>query len=160
MCPAESPTGADPTLGSRFAGFVVRPGFTWAAAAPIVGLAPSVLSRWERLLLDRAGFDLGSTLSFADLVGLAALGAAVRCLGAGADGFAVGLARLFEALRDRADVERLDGYAALVGHDSGRLAERYDHESCAAADILVVPLRPILADFRGQVFASSIGAKV
>jgi len=30
----------------------------------------------------------------------------------------------------------------------------------AAADILVVPLRPILADFRGQVFASSIGAKV
>jgi len=153
MCPVESPTGADPRLVSRFAGAGARPGFTWEAAAPIVGLAPSVLSRWERLLLDRAGFDLGSTLSFADLAGLAALSATVRCLGAGADGFAGGLARLFEALRDRADVEHLDGYVALISRDSARLAERYDNERCAAADILVVPLRPILADFRGLVFA-------
>jgi hypothetical protein len=129
------------------------PRFTHAAAARIVGLAPSVLSRWEDLLFSRAGFDLGSTLTFADLVGLAALSATLRCVGGGADQFAAGLARLFEALRDRADVERLDGYAALVGRDSADIAQRYDVEGCAASDILVIPLRPILADFRGQVFA-------
>jgi hypothetical protein len=110
------------------------------------------LRRWENVLLLQAGFDLGPTLAFADLVALAVLSATWRCLGAGADDYAVGLARLFEALRDRADVERLDGYATLLGRDSARIAARYDHEQCAAADILIIPLRSILADFRGQVF--------
>jgi hypothetical protein len=42
---------------------------------------------------------------------------------------------------------------ALVGRDSARVAERYDSEACAAEDVLFIPLRPILADFRSQIFA-------
>jgi hypothetical protein len=153
MCPVESPTGADPALRLGPAQAAPSPGFSRASAAQIVGLAPSTMRRWEDVLLDQVSFDLDSPLTFADLVALAVLSATVRCLGAGADEFAFGIARVFEALRDRTDVERLDGHAALVGRDSARIAERYDHEMCAAADILVIPLRPILADFRGQAFA-------
>lgn len=138
---------------SQLAPATAGPGFTREAAAQIAGLAPSALRRWEQVLLDQAAFDLGATLTVADLVALAALGVSTRCLGAGAEAFAVGFARLFEALRDRADVERLSGYAALVSRDTAQLAERYDTERCAAADILVIPLRPILADLRSQAFA-------
>jgi len=153
MSAVESPTGADPEPPWRPFEPWVGSGFTRQAAAEIVRLTPSNLRRWENLLLLQAGFDLGPTLDFADLVGLAVLSATVRCLGAEADGYATGLAQLFEALRDRRDVERLDGYAALVGRDSARLVTHVDTEPCAAADILIIPLRPILADFRGQVFA-------
>jgi hypothetical protein len=130
-----------------------RPGFTREAAASIVGLAPSTLSHWEGRLLEQAGFELGSALSFADLVALAVLSATVRCLGGRADAFAVGLAGVFEALHDHADVERLDRYVALVDRDCASIVDGYDHERTAEADILVIPLRPILADFRGQAFA-------
>jgi hypothetical protein len=153
MCPVESPVGAEATPAPDLAEGGVGTGFTRAAAARIVGLAPSELHRWERLLLKRAGFTIGPTLTLADLVALAALSVTERCLGAGAKEFAVGHARVFEALRARADVERLDGFTALVSRNSARIAERYDTDSCAAADILVIPLRPILADFRSQAFA-------
>ena len=153
MCAVESPTGADPTRESGPAEAAPGRGFSRAAAARIVGLAPSALSRWERVLFDRAGLELGATLTFADLVALAVLSATERCLGAGTDAFAAGHAQVFDLLRDRADVEHLDGYAALVSRDEGHIAERYDHEICATTDILVIPLRPILANFRGQAFA-------
>lgn len=153
MSPAELPTGAEPARPWRPSGLPVEPGFSRPVAAEIVRLTPPNLRRWENLLRTRAGLDLGPTLCFADVVALAVLSAAVRCLGAGADDYAVGVARLFEALGNRADIARLDGYVALVGHDTARLARRFDLERCAAADMLVIPLRPILADFRGQVFA-------
>jgi len=140
MCPVASPAGASP-------------GFDRAAAAAIVGLPPSALRRCERMLLDRAGLDLGPTLTLADLVAFAVLSVSVRCLGGAADAFAVGHARVFDALRDWPDIERLDGCVALVGRDSAQIVERYDAESCAADDTLVIPLHPILADFRGRVFA-------
>ena len=153
MSAVESPTGADPEPPWRPSELWVGSGFTRSVAAEIARLTPLNLRRWENLLLNQAGVDLGPTLVFSDLVALAVLSATVRCLGADADDYAVGIAQLFEALRGRADVERLDGYAALVGRDSGRLLTHYDTEHCAAADILIIPLRPILADFRGQVFA-------
>jgi hypothetical protein len=138
---------------ASLAGVNLAPGFNRAAAAEILGIEPAELRRWERVLLNLAGLELGSPLSLADVVALAVLGTTVRCLGAGADAFAVGNALMFDALRDRVDIERLDGYVALVGRDSARVVERYDCEACAAEDILVIPLRPILADFRNWVFA-------
>jgi hypothetical protein len=142
MFPAVSPAGVDSA-----------PGFSRATVARILGVEPAELRRWERVLHNLAGLELGATLTLADLVGLAVLGVSVRCLASGADAFAVGHAGVFDALRERADIEGLDGYVALVGHDSARIAERYDSENCAADDFLVVPLRPILADFRDRVFA-------
>jgi hypothetical protein len=142
MCPAVSPAGVESA-----------PRFSRGAAADILGIEPAELRRWERVLLNLAGLELGSPLSLADVVALAVLGTTVRCLGAGADAFAVGNALVFDALRDRVDIERLDGYVALVGRDSARIVERYDSEASAAGDVLVIPLRPILADFRNRVFA-------
>jgi hypothetical protein len=142
MCPAVSPAGVD-----------LAPGFSRGAAADILGIEPAELRRWERVLLNLAGLALGSPLSLADVVALAVLGTTVRCLGAGADAFAVGHALVFDALRGRTDVEHLDGYVALVGRDAARVAERYDSATCAAEDVLIVPFRPILAGLRNQVFA-------
>jgi hypothetical protein len=142
MCPAVSPAGVE-----------VAQELDRTAAAHILGVEPPELRRWEQVLRNLAGFRLGSGLSLADLLALAVLSVSVRCLGGGADAFAVGHARLFDVLRDRPDIERLDGYAALVGHDSARIADRYDGCACAASDIIIVPLRPILADFRSQAFA-------
>jgi hypothetical protein len=154
MCPAERPTGAEAARPlARPAVAASKARFSRAAAAQIVGLAPSALSRWEDLLLAQAGFALGEALSVADLVSLAVLSATVRCLGASAEDFAIGHARVFEALCGRPDVERLDAYVALVGRDSARLTDQYDEARCAAEDLLIIPLRPILADFRSQAFA-------
>jgi len=155
MCPVALPAGAEPPPRPNAAA-TAEPSpatFTRAEAARILSLAPSELRRWERVLSNLAGVELGSILTLPDLVGLAVLSMTVRCLGEGADAFAIGQARVFDVLRDRADIERLDGYVALVGRDSARIAERYDNESCAADDTLVIPLRPILADFRSQAFA-------
>jgi hypothetical protein len=146
MFPAELPAGADTAAASREAAFSAT------TAARLAGLGRSALRRWEEVLRHEADFGLGERLSLADVVALAALGVTARCLGAGAEDYAAGHARLFEALRNRADVERLDAFAALVGRDSARIAERYDEARCAAEDILVIPLRPILAGLRDQVF--------
>jgi hypothetical protein len=156
MCPAVSPAGADPGTPSRRSEPATEPSpsFTRAAAASIVGLAPSELSGWERSLRAQAGFDLGSTLNLADLVALAAMGVAAWRLGGRFEEFAHGLAQLFQALRDLADVERLDDHVAIVGRDFARIAElRGDHVRCAGDAFLVIPLAPILASFRDQVFA-------
>ena len=99
------------------------------------------------------GLDLGRRLAISDLVALAVTETAARCLGIGADAFAVGLGQVFQALRERPDVEHLDGYAVLVDRNVARIVADYDTERCAAEDILVVPLSPILATFRDRVFA-------
>jgi hypothetical protein len=105
------------------------------------------------VLHERAGLTLGSTVTVSDILALAVVSTAARCLGIGADAFAVGFARLFGAMREQPDVEHLDGYAALVGRSVARIEARYDAERCAAEDLLIVPLRPILVSFRDHVFA-------
>ena len=158
MCPAASPAGVDPAppvLGfDEPATQPSSPAFSRTAAARIVGLSRWKLYRWERSLHAEAGLDFGPSLTTSDLVALAVLCTIDRCLGGSVDEFTLGLARLFEALRDRPDVGRLDGYAALVGRDYARIAElRDDRLRCSGDDFLIIPLRPILAGFRDQAFA-------
>ncbi len=90
---------------------------------------------------------------FSQVFALAARREAVRRLGSLACDFGLGLELIAHALGDAADVERLERCTLLVGRDYARLAEvRSDHLSCKTGDFVVVPLRPILATLRDQVF--------
>jgi hypothetical protein len=125
--------------------------FTPAAACEILGLSAGELERWDRAY---AALRLAASLTFADLVALAAVAEASRRLGDGAGAFTLGLCRLFVAMAEQADVERLDEHVALVGRDFARIARlRDDHIRCAGDGFIVVPLAPILADLRDQVFS-------
>ena len=148
MYPAGSPVGAKPPRADGGG-----PGVTFSpeAACGILGLPTAELDRWNRAL---AALRLAASLTFSDLVALAVVAEASRRLGAGADAFALGLCRLFVAIADEADVERLDEHVALVGRDFARIARlKDDHIRCAGDGFIVVPLAPILADLRDQVFA-------
>ena len=156
MCPAASPAGADrlpaPSQGEA-ATQPSSPALSRPAAAGIVGISLLELRRWERLL-SVAGFKLGVEIGTADLVSLAVMRVAVRRLGGRADPFALGFGQLFQALRRRADVERLHDHAALVGRDFARIVELgAGRVCCAGDDFLVIPLREILGDLRDRAFA-------
>jgi len=147
MSPAASPVGAEPPRRAAAAS-IAR--FTPGAACEIVGLTPGELERWNRAC---AALRLAASLTFADLLALAVVAAASRRLGAGAGDFSLGLCRLFEAMAAQADTDRLDEHVALVGRDFARVARlRDDHIRCAGGAFIVVPLAPILADLRDQVF--------
>jgi hypothetical protein len=125
--------------------------FSQEAACEILGLEAHELDRWD---LVRAAPSLARTLSFADLMAVAVVAEASRRLGAAASDYGLGLCRLFVALAEPADAERLDAHVALVGRDFARVAcLRDDHIRCAGDGFIVVPLAPILADLRDRVFA-------
>jgi hypothetical protein len=149
MCPAGSPAGAE--RAARPSSPAGKPrGFTPAAACEILGLTAGELNRWDRA---GAALRLAESLTFADLLALAVLAEASRRLGAGVEDFALGLCRLFVALAERTDLERLDDHVALVGRDFARVARlKGAHIRCAGDAFIVVPLGPILADLRDQVF--------
>ena len=112
-------------------------------------MSASAGSRWDRQM----SADPATVL--ADLMTSAVTGEMTASLGLRPYAYASGLERLFELLSARSDAERLDGKAAVVGADFARLAsaargERAHITSCGAA---IVPLRPILADFRDQAFS-------
>jgi hypothetical protein len=147
MSPAASPVGAEP---HRPATAAPAARFTPAAACEILGLTPGELDRWDRAC---AALRLAASLTFADLLALAVVAEASRRLGAGAGEFSLGLCRLFEAMAEQADAERLDEHVALVGRDFARIARlKDDHIRCAGDGFIVVALAPILAALRGQVF--------
>ena len=127
------------------------PGIAPAAASEIVGLTPAELDRWDKAI---AALRLAPSLTFADLLALAVVADASHRLGERARDFELGLCRLFVAMADRADLERLDDHVALVGRDFARVARlKGDHISCAGDGFLVIPLGPILAGLRDRVFA-------
>jgi hypothetical protein len=129
------------------------PAFSRAIACEITGIEPGDLERWERSLSSETGLQLADVLSFSDLVSLAVLRVAHRNLGPSAWEFSLGFGQVFGALRAMPNVETLDAYAAVIGRDFARLATmRTDHLTCTHDDFVVIPLRPILADFRGQAF--------
>jgi hypothetical protein len=149
MCPAGSPAGAERAAPSDAAATEAT-GFTPAAACEILGLTAGELDRWDRA---GAALRLAESVTFADLLALAVMAEASRRLGAGVEDFALGLCRLFVALAERTDLERLDDHVALVGRDFARVARlKGDHISCTGDAFIVVPLGPILADLRDQVF--------
>ncbi len=95
---------------------------------------------------------MGKALAFANVLAIAVVREASRDGRAGA--FTLGLGQLFQILAARPDVEHLDDYAALIGRDFARLAQlRGVHVLCKREDFVVIPLRPILADLRDQVFS-------
>lgn len=145
MCPAALPVGAEPERRRA------EPGFAPAVACEIVGLSPAELERWRKAT---TALRLAPSLTFADLLALAVVAEASRRLGARADDFELGLCRLFVAMADRPDQERLDDQVALVGRDFARVAQlKGDHISCAGDGFLVIPLGPILGALRDRVFA-------
>jgi hypothetical protein len=147
MCPAASPAGAEALRDGAAPG--AR--FTREAACEILGLEAHTLDRWDRA---SAALRLATSLTFADLVALAVVAEASRRLGADTGDYTLGLCRLFVALAEPADAERLDEHVALVGRDFARVARlKDDHIRCAGDGFIVVPLAPILADLRDQVFA-------
>ncbi|HEX3405629.1 MAG TPA: hypothetical protein VHS81_00195 [Caulobacteraceae bacterium] len=108
------------------------------------------LERWDRAF---AALRLAASLTFADLVALAVVAEACRRLGPGTADFSLGLCRLFEAMSETSNVEQLDAHVALVGRDFARVARlKDDHIRCAGDGFIVVPLAPILAGLRDQVF--------
>jgi hypothetical protein len=147
MCPAASPAGAE---ASR-AGATPGARFTREAACEILGLEPHELHSWDRA---SAALRLATSLTFADLLALAVVAEASRRLGAATSDYGLGLCRLFVALAEPADAERLDEHVALVGRDFARLARaKDDHIRCAGDGFIVVPLGPILAGLRDRAFA-------
>jgi len=145
MCPAALPVGAEPERRRAEAGFAP------ATACEIVGLTPAELERWGKAI---AALRLAPSLTFADLLALAVVAEASHRLGARARDFELGLCRLFVAMADQSDLERLDDHVALVGRDFARVARlRGDHISCAGDGFLVIPLGPILAGLRDRVFS-------
>jgi hypothetical protein len=145
MCPAALPVGAEPERRGAELGFAP------AAACELVGLTPAELDRWGRAI---AALRLAPSLTFADLLALAVVAEASHRLGARGRDFELGLCRLFVAMADQSNLERLDDHVALVGRDFARVARlRGDHISCAGDGFLVIPLGPILAGLRDRVFA-------
>ena len=152
MCPAGSPAGAEPAR-ERPASAAAAPAarFTPASACDILGLEAGELEQWERA---SAALRLAASLTFADLLALAVVAEAARRLGDGVGAFGLGLRRLFTTLADRTDLERLDDHVALVGRDFAQVAcLKGDHVRCAGDGFIVVPLGPILADFRDRAFS-------
>jgi hypothetical protein len=140
MCPAALPVGAE-----------AEPGLAPAAACEIVGLTQAELDRWDKAI---TALWFARSLTFADLLALAVVAEASHRLGGRAQDFELGLCRLFMAMADRGDLERLDDHVALVGRDFARVARlRGDHISCAGDGFLVIPLGPILARLRDRVFS-------
>jgi hypothetical protein len=150
MCPVGSPVGAERADWPNIAAAEPADGFTPAAACEILGLPPGQLERWDKAI---AALQLAPSLTFADLLALAVMAQASRRLGADVEDYALGLCRLFVALAERTDLERLDDHVALVGRDFARVARlKGDHIRCAGDAFIVVPLGPIVADLRDQVF--------
>jgi hypothetical protein len=124
------------------------------AACRLVGFAPSALARLERWLADEAGHILPARLAFSDILALAVARELERRLGAQLPDYAIGLRDLFALLAARAELEPLDGFAALVGRDFARLTDLpADHISSTDRSFLVVPLGPILSDLGDLVFS-------
>jgi len=157
MSPAVSPAGADRIAESAGSSAETAPEplrFSRAAARQIVGVSESQLELWEQAAWQETGRRPAVAFTFADLLALAILREVSRRLGRRAGGFSAGLGQLFLALAEKDDVERIDDLVALVGPHFARLAKvRSQHIRCEDETFVVVPLGPILADFRDQVFS-------
>jgi len=72
------------------------------------------------------------------------------CVGASA----AGIEQLFGLLAARPDIDRLDKLSVVLGHDFARLVEADgDCAGKTGGDVVVVPLGPILAALRDEVFS-------
>lgn len=128
--------------------------FPLPTACRLVGLTPAQLARLERAVSDATGWRPSQSLTFADLVALAVVREVLHQLAGRIDEVTVGLAELFVALASRRDVERLSDHVAVVGRAFARLvAMPNDEPESIEGAVVVIPLRPILAAFRDQVFS-------
>jgi len=150
----ESLAGADEPPGGERAADRWPRRFSRALACQIAGLDQEMLARWEQAAVEAGAPPLASGFSFPDVLAFAVLRDLSDRLGDNLDAFTVGLVRLFAALTERGDVERLDGHVALVGRDFARVAElRGGHVRCVGGDFAVIPLGPILKELRDRVLS-------
>jgi len=127
--------------------------FSRAQAAAITGISLQDLALWERAAWLSVGSRRGGHLSVAELLALSVLRELARRLGSRLTDYALGARALFRALEAAERVERLDHHVALIGADFARLCElRSEHVSCAGDAFVAVPLHPLLAELRDQVF--------
>ena len=112
------------------------------------------LVEWERYLGSAEGCRGVRSFRLADLLLLAVVREIAPQLGSSLAEFTFGLKRLAHALSAHPDVARLSESSVVIARDFAQICElREGHVRCERGDILVVPLRPLLADFRDQAFA-------
>jgi hypothetical protein len=74
-------------------------------------------------------------------------------LGPALGDYAFGVGQLFDLMAAQPGVDGLDDQSAVIGRGFARLCKvRHKHVSCETRDFVVVPLGPLLSDFRDQVF--------
>jgi hypothetical protein len=128
-------------------------GFSRGDACRIVGVPISTLLDWERYAGRRTGAPDEPPFTFSDLLAFAVTREMAGQLGPALGDFAFGLGQLFDLLAAQPGVDWLDDHSAIIGRGFARLSKvRYKHVSRASADFVVVPFRPVLSDFRDQVF--------
>jgi hypothetical protein len=127
--------------------------FSRGDACRIVGIPISTLLDWERYTAPRTDAPNELPYTFSDLLALAVTREMAGQLGPALDDFAFGVGQLFDLLAAQPSIDRLDDHSAVIGRDFARLGKvRDNHVSCGTADFVVVPFRPVLSDFRDQVF--------
>ncbi len=127
--------------------------FSRRDARRIVGVPISTLLDWERYAAPRTGAADTPPFTFSDLLALAVTREMAGQLGPALGDHAFGVGQLFDLLAAQPGVDRLDDHSAIVGRGFARLGKvRHMHVSCETRDFVVVPLGPLLSDFRDQVF--------
>jgi hypothetical protein len=127
--------------------------FSREEACAIVGIPVSTLIEWERQGCRNWGPGDDRPFALSDLLALAVIREMARCLGPRLNDFAFGVGQLFQALAARTDMERADDLSAVIGPHFAFLWKIHEGDDRSRErDMVVVPLRPLLADFRNQVF--------
>lgn len=127
--------------------------FSREDASRIVGVPISAFLDWERFAAPRTDVASEPAFTFSDLLAFAVTREMADQLGPAVGDYAFGVGQLFDLLAAQPNVDRLDDHSAVIGRGFARLGKVRDkHVSCATRDFVIVPLRPLLADFRDQVF--------
>ncbi len=128
-------------------------GFSRRDACRIVGIPISTLLDWERYAAPRPGAANEPAFTFPDLLALAVIREMAGQLGPALGDYAFGVGQLFDLMAAQPGVDGLDDQSAVIGRGFARLCKvRHKHVSCETRDFVVVPLRPVLSEFRDQVF--------
>jgi hypothetical protein len=132
---------------------VAPPRFSREDACAIVGIPMSTLLSWEHQGCKACADGDGGLLRLSDLLALAVTRELAGRLGPRLSEFVSGVKQLFPALASKSDVERADDLSAVIGPRFAFLWQIPDEDDrCRERGIVVVPLRPLLSELRGQVF--------
>lgn len=118
------------------------------AAASLLGASSRMVEDWERFV----GVSFGEVFTMGDLVTLATLSEMLDRARPRLSNYAAGLEAFRRLANARPDLERLDRCTAVIGRDCAEIREG-EAPAGESADVLEVPLDPILGMLRDWVFA-------